>query len=49
VGAPGGSELVEGADTVCLDGVFGNEKLRGDLAIGEVAGDQGEDFELALP
>ena len=32
---------------MCLDGVFGNEKLRGDLAIGEVAGDQGEDFELS--
>ena len=32
---------------MCLDGVFGNEKLRGDLAIAEVAGDQGEDFELA--
>jgi len=32
---------------VCLDGVFGNEKLRGDLAIAEAAGDHGEDFELA--
>jgi hypothetical protein len=32
---------------VCLDGVLGNEKLRGDLAIAEAAGDQGEDFELA--
>lgn len=32
---------------MCLDGVFGNEKLRGDLAIAEAAGDQGEDFELA--
>jgi len=32
---------------VCLDGVFGNEKLRGDLAIAEAAGDQGEDFELS--
>jgi hypothetical protein len=32
---------------VCLDGVFGNEKLRGDLAIAEAAGDQGENFELA--
>ena len=30
-----------------LDGVFGNEKLRGDLAIAEAAGDQGENFELA--
>jgi hypothetical protein len=47
LGAAGGSELVEGAGTVCLDGVFGNEKLRGDLAIAEAAGDQGEDFELA--
>ena len=32
---------------MCLDGVFGNEKLRGDLAIAEAAGDQGENFELA--
>src|SRR5271168_4071915 len=47
LGAAGGSELVEGAGTVCLDGVFGDEKLRGDLAIAEAAGDQGEDFELA--
>ena len=47
LGAAGGSELVEGAGTVCLDGVFGNEKLRGDLAIAAAAGDEGEDFELA--
>jgi hypothetical protein len=47
LGAAGGSELVEGAGTVCLDRVFGNEKLRGDLAIAEAAGDQGENFELA--
>jgi hypothetical protein len=47
LGAAGGSELVEGAGAVCLDGVFGNEKLRGDLAIAEAARDQGEDFELA--
>src|SRR5260370_39727995 len=47
LGAVGGPELVEGAGTVCLDGVFGNEKLRGYLAIAEAAGDQGEDFELA--
>ncbi len=45
--AAGGSELVEGAGAVCLDGVFGDEKLRGDLAIAEAAGDEGEDFELA--
>ena len=32
---------------MCLDGVFGNEKLHGDLAIAEAAGDEGEDFELA--
>ena len=32
---------------MCLDRVFGNEKLGGDLAIAEAAGDQGEDFELA--
>jgi hypothetical protein len=47
LGAAGGTELVEGAGTMCLDGVFGNEKLRGDLAIAEAAGDQGENFELA--
>jgi len=32
---------------VRLDGVFGNEKLRGDLAIAEAAGNQGKNFELA--
>ena len=47
LGAADGSELVEGAGTVCFDGVFGDEKLRGDLAIAEAAGDEGEDFELA--
>src|SRR5579863_9506630 len=47
LGAAGGSELIEGAGAVCLDGVFRNEKLRGDLAVAETAGDQGEDFELA--
>src|SRR5258708_712187 len=47
LGAAGGSELVEGAGTMCLDGVFGNEKLRGDLTIAQAAGDQGDDFELA--
>ena len=47
LGAAGGSELVEGAGTVSLDGVFRNEKLRGDFAIAEAAGDQGEDFEFA--
>src|SRR5271163_3577767 len=46
LGAAGGSELVVGAGTVGLDGVFGNEKLGGDLAIAEAAGDQGENFEL---
>jgi len=30
-----------------LGGVFGNEKPRGDLAVAEAAGDQGENFELA--
>ena len=30
-----------------LDGVFRNEKLRGDLAIAQAAGNQGENFELA--
>jgi hypothetical protein len=33
LGAARGPELVEGAGTMCLDGVFGNEELRGDLAI----------------
>ena len=47
LGTAGGSELVEGAGTVCLYGIFGNEKLRSDLAIAEAAGDQGENFELA--
>ncbi len=47
LGAAGGSELVEGAGTVGLDGIFGDEKLGGDLAIAEAAGDQGEDFEFA--
>jgi hypothetical protein len=47
LGAAGGSELVEGAGTVGLDGIFGNEELRGDLAIAVAAGDKGEDFELA--
>ncbi len=32
---------------MCLDSIFGDEKLRGDLAIAEAAGDQGEDFQLA--
>jgi hypothetical protein len=32
---------------VRLDGVFGNEKLRSNLAIAEAPGDEGEDFELA--
>ena len=47
LGAAGGSELVEGAGTVGFDGVFGDKKLAGDLAIAEAAGDQGENFELA--
>lgn len=47
LGAAGGPKLVEGARAVCLDSVFGNEKLRGDLAIAETAGDQGEGFEFA--
>ena len=32
---------------MCLDGAFGDKKLRGDLAIAEAAGDQGKNFELA--
>jgi len=32
---------------MCLDRVFGDEKLRSDLAIAEPVGDKGEDFELA--
>jgi hypothetical protein len=47
LGAAGGAELVEDAGTVRLDGVLRNEKLRGDLAIAEAAGDQVEDFKLA--
>ena len=47
LGATGGSELLEGARTVRLDGVLGNEKLRGDLAIAEATGNQGKNFELA--
>src|SRR6202041_650128 len=47
LGAAGGSELVKGAGTVGLDGGFGDEKLRGDLAIAEATGDQGENLELA--
>ena len=47
LGAAGGSKLVEGAGTVCLDGVLGNEELGGDLAIAEAAGNQVEDFELS--
>ncbi len=47
LGTASGSELVEGAGAVCLDGIFGDEKLRGDLAIAEASGDQCEDFELA--
>jgi hypothetical protein len=47
LGAAGSSKLIEGARTVCLNSVFGDEKLRGDLSIAEAAGDQGEDFELA--
>jgi len=43
LGAAGGSELVEGAGTVCLDGVFGNEKLRGDLARWQKAADKPDD------
>src|SRR4051794_7222664 len=42
-----GSELVECPSTVRLDGVFGNEKLAGDLAITQAAGDQRQDFQLA--
>ena len=33
---------------MCLDGVFGNEELRGDLTIAQAAGDEVEDLELAL-
>ncbi len=47
LGAADGSELVESAGAVGLDGVLGNEKLGGDLAIAEAAGDQGENFEFA--
>jgi hypothetical protein len=46
LGATGSSELLEGACTVRLDCVFGNEQLPGNLAITAAAGDQGENFEL---
>ena len=42
LGATGGTELLEGARTMRLDRVFGNEKLRRDLAIAEATGDQGK-------
>ena len=44
--APDRSQLVEGAGTVRLDGVFGNEQLRGDLPIAEAARDQVQDFQF---
>src|SRR5579863_2289126 len=47
LGAADGSDLVEDAGAVGLDGVFGDEKLSGDFAIAEAAGDEGEDFEFA--
>jgi len=47
LGAARRPELVKGAGTMCFDGVFRNEKLRGDLTIAQAAGDQGKDFELA--
>ncbi len=45
--AAGGTDLVEDAGAVGLDGVFGDEELGGDFAIAEAAGDEGEDFEFA--
>ena len=48
LGATGSPKLLEGARTVRLDGVLGNEELRGDLAIAEAAGNEGEDFRLAI-
>lgn len=47
LGAAGGSEFVESAGAVGLDGVFGDKELGGDLPIAEAARDQGKDFELA--
>jgi hypothetical protein len=47
LGAARGSELVEGAGAVGLDGVFGDKELGGDLPIAQAAGNQGESFELA--
>jgi hypothetical protein len=47
LGTTGGSKLVEGTGTVCLDRVLGNEKPRRDLSIAKTMGDQSEDFELA--
>ena len=47
LGAAGSSELVKDAGAVGFDSVFGDENLRGDLAIAKAAGDEGENFELA--
>src|ERR1700704_6110374 len=42
------SELAEGAGAMGLYGVLRYEELGGDLAIAQAAGDEGEDFELAV-
>ena len=47
LGSPGGTEFIEGAATVGLDGIFGNEELRGDFAVAEPASNAGENFQLA--
>jgi hypothetical protein len=47
LGTARGSELVEGAGAVGLDGVLGDEELSGDLAVAETAGDEVQDLELA--
>lgn len=46
LGASGGSEFVEDAGTVSLDGVLGDEKLACNFAVAQAAGDQAEDFHL---
>ena len=47
LGPADSSELVEGPGAMSLNSVFRHEKLGGDLAIAEAAGDQGKDFEFA--
>jgi len=47
LGAAPGSEFVEEAAGVGLDGVFADEEASGDLAVAEARGDEAENFEFA--